>query len=340
MKRFNRYLGLVMASSLLLSMTACTITSGTAETEAPAAFSSSSTAVSEETSASSETTESQTKSNKSLDDDLFNMYADPTYTLPKEFLANISDHDATWYEWLDICLGNGTVLEHYEVNDKTVADAKWKISQAERVNDYSFKIKITDLVSSNFSDITYPEEYCRLNKGDELIIYLPNAPTDDIAFVAYAAAAYKSGQPDDPQRRLQAFCVYNPASNGACRILMHGLLVSEKTSPDDMKIWYGEYLTESGNKVKIYDDPSTREPRVDLTYAGSKQCNGMQVRKVTDDPSELYAFGKAGDGTVIVIGLNHSDEGYSMSVYKSAEGDEDKNFGQDTSAHMIKQKQR
>lgn len=340
MKRFNRYLGLVMASSLLLSMTACNKLSVNAETNAPAEVSSNSTVSSEETSASSETTESQTKSNKSLDDDLFNMYADPAYTLPKEFLANISDHDATWYEWLDICLGNGTVLEHYEVNDKTVADAKWKISQAERVNDYSFKIKITDLVSSNFSDITYPEEYCRLNKGDELIIYLPNAPTDDIAFVAYAAAAYKSGQPDDPQRRLQAFCVYNPASNGACRILMHGLLVSEKTSPDDMKIWYGEYLTESGNKVKIYDDPSTREPRVDLTYAGSKQCNGMQVRKVTDDPSELYAFGKAGDGTVIVIGLNHSDEGYSMSVYKSAEGDEDKNFGQDTGAHMIKQKQR
>jgi hypothetical protein len=323
-----------MASSLMLSMSACMKTSGNEETTVSQVQQSSSTATSEETSVSSETTENQTKNLSSLEDDLYNVYADPAYSLPKTFRAIAQNYESTWHEELSFSLDKGTLVEVYDINNKEIAEARWKISQAERLNDYSLRIKITDLVSSNFTDIKYPEEYCRLNKGDELIIYLPNTPTDDIAFEVYKAAAYKNGQPDDPQRRLQAFCVYNPASNGACRILMHALFVIEKTSGDDMKNWYGDYYSKSGEKVKIYEEPSSHEPRVDLLYAGGKQCNGMQVRKEKDDPSKIYAFGKADDGTVIVIGIDSDDEGgYSLEVFESAEGDEDKGFGKD---HGIK----
>ena len=143
----------VMTSSLMLSMTACTITSGTAETEAPATVSSSSTAVSEETSASSETTESQTKSSKSLEDDLYNVYAEPAYSLPNVILSIAQDHDSTWHEQVCFTLDKGTLVEVYDINDKEIAEARWKISQPERVNDYSYKIKITDLESSTFTDI-------------------------------------------------------------------------------------------------------------------------------------------------------------------------------------------
>ena len=311
-----------MASSLVLSMTACTKLSVNAETNAPSEVSSSSTSASEETSASSETTENQTKSSKSLEDDLYNVYADPSYSLPKVILSMAQDYDSTWHEQVCFTLDKGTLVEVYDINDKEVAEARWKITQPERVNDYSFKIKITDLESSSFSNVELPKEYCKLNKGDELIIYLPNTPIKEVPSKVIGVRNFsRTPQEDD---RLQTFGVYNPASDGACKVILNALLASDKTSAEDMKNWYGEYFTEDGEQVKIYEDSSTREPRVDLVYAGSKQCNGMKVRKVKGDPNELYAFGKADDGSVIIIGLVHSDSGYSLQVYESPECDAEK----------------
>lgn len=313
MKRFNKCIGLVMASSLVLSVNA--------ETNAPSEVSSSSTAASEETSASSETTETQTKSDKSLEEDLYNVYADPSYSLPKVILSMAQDYDSTWHEQVCFTLDKGTLVEVYDINDKEVAEARWKISQPERVNDYSFKIKITDLENSSFTDIKLPEGYCKLSKGDELIIYLPNSPIKKVPSKVIGVRSFsRTPQEDD---RLQTFCVYNPASDGACRVILNAMLASDKTSAEDMKNWYGEYFTEDGEQVKIYEDSSTREPLVDLVYAGSKRCNGMKVRKVKGDPNELYAFGKADDGLVIIIGLVHTDSGYSLQVYEFPECDED-----------------
>ena len=322
MKRFNRYLGLVMASTMVLSMTSCNKLSVNAETNAPAEVSSNSTASSEEISASAETKETQTKSSKSLEDDLYNVYAEPAYSLPNVILSIAQDHDSTWHEQVCFTLDKGTLVEVYDINDKEIAEARWKISQPERVNDYSFKIKITDLESSSFTDIKLPDEYCKLNKGDELIIYLPNTPIKETPAKVIGSRQSSRTPPEDD--RLQTFGVYNPASDGACRVILNAMLASDKTSAEDMKNWYGEYFSEDGEQVKIYEDSSTREPRVDLVYAGSKQCNGMQVRKVKDDPNELYAFGKADDGSVIIIGLVHADSGYSLRVYESPECDAEK----------------
>jgi hypothetical protein len=63
------------------------------------------------------------------------------------------------------------------------------------------------------------------------------------------------------------------------------------------------------------------------------------VRKVKGDPSELYAFGKAEDGTVIIIGLyRYDDGGYHLEVFESAKGDEGKGFGKEYGMKMQRKK--
>ena len=99
---------------------------------------------------------------------------------------------------------------------------------------------------------------------------------------------------------------------------MTPIAVTSKTSSDEMTDWFGEYIDAmEGETFKIYEDPSSGEPRVDYYFFNGQCCKNMSVRKVVGDPNWLYAYGETEDGIFMIISIEIGyDDAYYLRVHE------------------------
>jgi len=318
--------------------TTVTTTEETTEETTSEETSEDTSATSEETSATAETTAPKAEPTYDLEKDLYSYYADATYTFPEKIATYMSAGTISWNQNVTINTSDWTIIGNYEsfmMNldgdqeryDGYLSYFKSKVSPLERINDYSFKTTVSGLSWSTGADYegTHENLPCdyhyappyKLNEGDELILYLPNTPISEFPKAASDWVNYALLPPAGGY--LQAFVMFNATTETAYIVYIPALRATEKTSGNDMDGWYGTFTSDEGD-MKIYEDPATGEPRMDLLFRNCKQYKNMSVRKALDDAASIYAFGEAEDGTLIIIGVDVADGTSVLAVYES--GDE------------------
>ena len=336
MKRIYRYAGLVLAASLLLPTVGCNKNSSETETEKATSETIADTTetsleetteqtteltTSEQTSASAETTTQDPDPQLDLAADLYNYYASPSYLFPEWVgVANESPGETGYEFQLAMNFGECRCTALYKITATGEEhEFKLKISPLERANDYSFKTTVLEYTGDaaedfgDFKDFAKTPFY-KFSVGDELFIYMPNTPKADLpegAWHGYFGNDY--GGPIEEDDRLQYFIMYNSTTEKSYNIRLTPIAVTEKTSSEEMKNWYGEYInTIEGEELKIYEDPSSGEPRLDCKFFNGEWCKNMSVRKVVGDPNWIYAYGETEKGIFMIVGV---EIGYDDALY-------------------------
>ena len=348
MKKTSKYVGLVLSLALLFSTAACkkdstdsessvtqteeNTTENISEEETSETTEKNTTeaTTSEETSDTSEPTSSDPEPEKDIEEDLYNYYASSRYQLPDAIHFDLNDQNGEWWQQVGITTENWRLTSCYSVDGIEYFTCYFKISPLERVNDYSYKTTILEAIDERADQFEDPVDHhgtppYSFNVGDELILYMPNAPIPEVPLPRWDNQPLLS--PDDAG--LQAFNLYNSTSGLVYSLGMHPMLPSTVLSEDEMEFWYGEYIAKEAGEVKIYKDADSGEMRVDYHYVNyvypeEKWFKNMSVRKVVDDPKSIYAFGEAEDGSFIIIGIEYyEDEGvFPLSVYEySSDGE-------------------
>ena len=320
MSRIIRFAGLVTASAIMLSLTSC----------APSLRAKEGDASPEQMTAAESVTE--TKSAPKYD--LYTHYADASYQFPNAitFLMQTEHYVPVQHIYISTSdwSARGWYLEGGSYNY-----FKMNVAPLERVNDYSFKTKVTSkLTCSKSEDFAVTCSYeeappYKLNEGDDMILYMPNTPMSVVpeAVKGVLKTVPSEGNGGDPNY-LQYFVLYNAATDTAYEMGMRWpMFASEEISSSyDMSDFYGDFHTsENYHILKIYKDQSTGEMRVDFKVKDEEEWKNMSVRKAVNDPRSLYAFGKSEKGTYAIIGIEYYVEygdgivgtnNFSLAVYE------------------------
>lgn len=348
MKKFNKCAGLALAFSMLVSMTACKKSSSKTETTASSekditteasledtteettteettSEETTEESTSEETSDPSDTTASDPEPEKDFEEDLYNFYASSKHEFPGRLYGAERGYESykTWEQQVGINLETWIMTGYYTADGKEF-ECKFKVAPVERVNDYSYRTTILETIDYNPDDFEDPFESNNppysFSEGDELIVFLPNAPLSEVPPTVQMAAEQTAASRKSPKDdgRLQSYVIYNEASDHAYDgdSTMLPVYASMKLNEDEMNSWSGDYKESSGaetGELKIYKDPSSGEIRADYYCSDYEQTvkkwfRNLSVRIEVDNPNAIYAFGEADDGTFTIILIERVEE--------------------------------
>lgn len=341
MKKFNKCAGLALAFSMLVSMTACKKSSSETETTASSEKENTTQASTEETTTEDTTTEETTEEStseetsdpsdttasdpeKDFEEDLYNFYASSKHEFPGRLYGAERGYDSyrDWTQQVGINLETWIMTGYYTADGKEFK-CKFKVAPVERVNDYSYRTTILETIDYNPDDFEDPFEFATppysFSEGDELIVFLPNAPLSEVPPTVQMAAEQTASSRKHPKDgRLQSYVIYNEASDHAYDgdSTMLPVYASTKLNEDEMESWSGDYKESSGaetGELKIYKDPSSGEIRADYYCSDYEQTvkkwfRNLSVRIEVDNPNAIYAFGEADDGTFTIILIERVEE--------------------------------
>ena len=345
MKKFNKCAGLALAFSMLVSMTACKKSSSETETTASSEKENTTQASTEDTTeettteetTTEETTEESTSEEtsdpsdttasdpeKDFEEDLYNFYASSKHEFPGRLYGAERGYESykTWEQQVGINLETWIMTGYYTADGKEFK-CKFKVAPVERVNDYSYRTTILETIDYNPDDFEDPFEFATppysFSEGDELIVFLPNAPLSEVPPTVQMAAEQTAASRKHPKdERLQSYVIYNEASDHAYDgdSTMLPVYASTKLNEDEMNSWSGDYKESSGaetGELKIYKDPSSGEIRADYYCSDYEQTvkkwfRNLSVRIEVDNPNAIYAFGEADDGTFTIILIERVEE--------------------------------
>lgn len=339
MKKFDKYVGLALAFSVLFSMTACKKSTSETETTAPlenvntteasseetteetTTEESTKASTSEETSASSDTAASDPE--KDFEEDLYNFYASSKYQFPGYIYSSSNGYEGykTWDQQVSINIETWILNGYYRAEGKEF-ECHFKVAPVERVNYYSYRTTILETIDYNPDDFEDPFDFAKppysFSEGDELVVYLPNARISDVPLAVWETVINNTGREPMASDYLQTFVLYNESADLAYYggNTMFPVFPSRKLSEDEMNSWFGEYSECSGAKtgeLKIYKDPSSGEIRADYYFSNYQQTvekwfRNLSVRIEVDDPNMIYAFGESDDDTFVIVSFKRVEE--------------------------------
>lgn len=167
-------------------------------------------------------------------------------------------------------------------------------------------------------------------EAEELILYLPNTPKEEVPNGAIKQIRNFSTLTESDY--LDQFILYNPAEDAFFLIGEGGLVDTEVPSEDEMQEWYGKYWILGGEMNMHYDDTLSCVTATFISEDGEEYQ--LFVERVKDEPGCVMIYGASERGASLVFLLWGFDDWYDV-YFIAASGASVRNYPDRTTAVKV-----